>query len=164
MILVGLFAVVGGAWYLMTATPVASPDESHRQRHLAGFSMVCPEDWASKAASADGPGQSDYLMFLPMKNSARTTSLLAFHYPSGRSAESFTQADFHPGTFQGQPAYIFDGMMKKDYVYAVAFSRDNAWYEIRLVLPAKQPVIGTTWADYLNTFRIDKPAATTQPR
>lgn len=141
------------------------PSESNRIATSDGeFSIIKPSDWTGVVTYAPSDRQfSTTITCEPEKSVgvgpriAVSRRLLAPE-DSDLKAKGFVQKNF-----QSKPAWIFEGQVKRDYLWRVIFERNSRWYEIALRLTTPDDVEKSWWWAFLNSFE-SRDVPTTQPR
>lgn len=155
LIVVGLAAIFWFFW----PKGVPRPDESLRQVHPSGYSVVVPPgytvtiDRTGNARVADSIAAEDpnYSSFAPRFQVDRFRGTPDF--------ERLTQRRFKPGgSFMGRDALVLNGPRGPYWHYRVVFEQDGEWFEVGLAAPDFHDVPNDRWYDYFKSFRYDRPA------
>lgn len=132
---------------------LGTPDESRRQRHAAGFSIVVPASWGATPYFARGNRSPDMINMSPEKVSGRETSLTVARLP----AKPADAQDGTPFTFQNKPAWLQPFDTKHDYGCVLRFERDGVWYEMRFVSPVPLDWQTSSLMRFAETFHTEAP-------
>jgi hypothetical protein len=160
-----LLASVAIAAIVWLARPdLGIPREEMRVRHVAGFSAIAPMGWTNRPY-VGGDDRADTIQFYPEKQVVgKLARFIVSRMPAAPRESDLTK--FHDGTFQGQPAKVYEGTRKGQFEYVSFFERQGDWYRIELVLNDPQPngITGGPWQPFLDSFKIERPShAATAP-
>ncbi|MDB5328565.1 MAG: hypothetical protein JWM57_4134 [Phycisphaerales bacterium] len=166
-VLAAAIVVTGFVMYVIVQPTVGWPDESRRQVHPAGFSIVKPDGWEQHATFTSAGQPADGFKFLPAKavGSPGYFNLTRLTVPvteADRNAKGYT-----PTTFADQPAWekLAEHTFTKEHSRSLIFERDGQWFEISIRRPDSEPFIAGVWRAYAESFKIEpvKTLATTLP-
>lgn len=160
-----VLSVVAAAVVLIMRPDLDRPDEAARVRHPAGFSIVAPLNWINDLRPqrlVDGR-ITDAIKMIPERVHTKETTFLVQKIGTEPMDDPFP--GFVDGTFQNQPARIFDGKRGDQYGYVAIFRRDGIWYSLSLSTPDKPAtkIADGYWMAFFDTFRVDSAPPTTRP-
>jgi hypothetical protein len=159
-------AVVAGfviVLYMMAGLP--APREENRIRTANNqFSIIAPPDW--EPIIHYGAADKNYRMTMdiqPKKQVGLTQKMFIGVFREPPDLAKFKSMNYRDFTFQGQPALVWSGKNRKDYVWEMIFARGGSWYNLVLRLNLEDDIPNSDWWPYLESFqaRAVAPPATT---
>ncbi|HVT88563.1 MAG TPA: hypothetical protein VHD56_06910 [Tepidisphaeraceae bacterium] len=163
-LLVALAAVAAIGFYIYLNAGLPDPREQDRVGPLTGeFSIIKPRDWDSSVAYAVPPFPYPvYIEIMPAKRVGKGLKLFAGRMRNAPDVAKFKANGMYDATFQGQPALVFSGIGKQEFVWQAIFQRGSAWYEIALhVNTIIDDVPHSDWWPYIESFKCNPLPPTT---
>jgi len=156
--------VVGVLLYQFLGTDIGSPDESRRIRHPAGFSIVEPRGFEHtlriETQNAVGVSSDPSISMTPIKSEGRPGVFMVSRLKQFPTDSERAKLKLLPGNFAGQPAWEaidMDKNRQRKWTRMCVFEREGKAYQIYLERPATEPITGSTWTAYIESFRVEKP-------
>lgn len=166
-----LLKVIGIAGVILVCTLIVwsfwgmpAPREQDRMGPVSGeFSIIRPRDWQGmvKYGRPDGSHFSVIESHDP-KGIGRPQTLTVGRLRNPPDEAMLHQSRMQLSQFQSQPAWIFQGWIKKDFYWQAMFQRHGDWYEISLQLNHGEDIPASGWWAYLTSFQA-KPAPASMP-
>ncbi len=164
--IVCVIVVAQSIFLLRTLSPYPNvrqpPAEANRVLHPAGFSIVKPGRTRATVWTASSVGD-DQITILPDGGRSRyTPGLYVSRLREPPDLARLKRDGFQAGSFQGQPAFVYNGRSGEYHAYRVMTNRGGEWYEVALSIPRGESspalIPSPEWQRYLQTF---KPATAT---
>jgi hypothetical protein len=156
----GAVLLCGIILYLNWGMP--APRETERFGPANGeFSIIRPRDWDVSHPMPGGAYVAAVEAY-PPRAVGLPERLVVGRLRLPPDQATLAESKLTPGQFQGQPAWIFQGWIKRDFYWKALFERNGAWYEIILRLNQQEDVPASGWWSYLNSFQ-SRPPPTSNP-
>ncbi len=158
LVIAGILAIT--VLYTTFRPAIADLDESHRQRHPLGFSIVTPEGWQVEFQNPQA-GHPATIWALPRKSEGIVGGLWAMKYDAKPQIITAGKRALHEGEFQDKPAWVReDTQDDKRWNRTYIFERAGTWYQVVLTRPASDSIMGSAWTAYVNSFSVEAATAT----
>jgi len=142
--------LVVGAWMYRKQAFRPSPKEADRYSHPAGFSLVLPQGWFAEIDL----GATPQIRMYPKEQVGPQISMFVKRI-SGDKPDTSAR-DWSDGSFQNQPARVYQKVERKMIGYRVVFERNGESYQLSALTPEAEPASGGWLRPFLESFRVER--------